>query len=450
MTRLFFRIYLALGLVLLGCVALVVVTREPNARQPTLVPPPLAARQIREVAAATPEAPVEAAVQAARQLGLMPEVRTLDEMQLELGPAAMRRLEAGRPMPVSGGRQRPPSFAIRLSDRDTVILLGLPRPEAAEIDEGRAWGLLAVLLGGIAFGIYATLRPLRLQLEALADAARAFGRGTLAARAPVRADDAAGKLADTFNEMAARIERLVESRQELLLAVSHELRTPVARLRFAVEMLAEAEEQADRDARAEAIHGDLEQLDALIGELLAFTRVGAEGHPIQRAPVALAELLPERVRAARRLAPTKHVELLGAVDALPTVEADRRLLTRALDNLLSNAMRYSDGRVEVSVDASGGARSPVVIQVDDDGPGVPAADRRRIFEPMVRLDAARSRDTGGVGLGLALVERIARAHHGEVGVDVAPLGGARFRLSLSRSPAGDRDRDPADGISRSG
>ncbi|MFT4625676.1 MAG: signal transduction histidine kinase, partial [Myxococcota bacterium] len=238
--------------------------------------------------------------------------------------------------------------------------------------------------------------------------------------APPRRDGPTGPLAVAFDEMADRIQALIESRQELLNGVSHELRGPLQRLRFGVDLLEVEDDAAERARRVTDIQGDIDELDALVEELLAWSRLGA-GAELSLTEVDAGALLAAVSEDAGRLRP----EVIVAVrtDGPVVASLDRRLFTRAVANLVSNAVRYADGQVSVVVEDVGGC---LQVRVDDDGSGVPSADRARVFEPFVRLDAARARDTGGVGLGLAISSRIAAAHGATLTVGDGELGGASF------------------------
>jgi signal transduction histidine kinase len=262
-------------------------------------------------------------------------------------------------------------------------------------------------------------------LKALAATADELGGGNLSARIAPGPPDAIGHLARTFNGMAERIERLVGAHQELLRMVSHELRTPMQRVHFSVEEVRAAATAADRDRALERIAGDLEKLDELIEELLGYVRL-KDSAPTAAAPVDLAPVLEAVTRDLSPLAPGVALVLVLPQDRALRAAIPPRLLHRALSNLVTNAQAYGHGRVRLSAAVDGGR---VVIDVDDDGPGVPEADRDRVFEPFQRLDDGAERKRG-FGLGLTIVRRIAELHGGTVGVTTSPLGGARFRFEL--------------------
>jgi len=265
------------------------------------------------------------------------------------------------------------------------------------------------------------LLPLDRQLSELVGATQSFGRGQLDARSGLSGDQALGPLGAAFDGMADRVqaairerEALVRDREALLHAVSHELRSPLQRMRFGVELLDGEPDGDSRTERLRELEGDIDQLDKLVGELLVWARARAVQGVYE--DIDLESFLGTLADEARRLRPGLEV----SVTASGTISAVHRDLERAIGNLVSNAARWATGRVWL--EGSGTA-----IAVHDDGPGVPGADRKQIFEPFIRLDKARSLDVGGVGLGLALVARIAEGHGAEVHVmDSETLGGACF------------------------
>lgn len=174
----------------------------------------------------------------------------------------------------------------------------------------------------------------------------------------------------------------------------------------------------------EGIAGDLDELDAMVGELLLYARFDREQPElfIEEIPTcdwanAIFDRMDPMTSAIRI-----QRDLSGAPDFLI---ADARHLTRAVENLLFNAIRHARSRVRLTIT---GTKTHVYLKVEDDGPGIPAEDRLRIFEPFVRLDESRSRDSGGHGLGLAIVKRIMDWHEGSAFADTIPDGGARFTL----------------------
>jgi signal transduction histidine kinase len=274
---------------------------------------------------------------------------------------------------------------------------------------------VAVTLGllglAVAVGAWPLVRRLTRRLERLRLRVEDLGRGDLSARAVVEGRDEVADLARSFNRAADRIEQLVTAQRRQLAFASHELRSPLARLRVSLEMLAGDPALKGRAAR------DVEELDALIGELLEASRLEALGRPDRDEPVDLLGLVAEE---AARLEATVAGEPV-------VVHGDPRLLRRLVRNLLDNARRHAGGAgVEARVErVTTGAR----LTVADRGPGVPEAERERVFEPFYRPPGAPQ--TGAsYGLGLALVRQIARAHGGDARCLPREGGGTTFEVTL--------------------
>jgi signal transduction histidine kinase len=330
-------------------------------------------------------------------------------------PPARRRLAEGYPVPLPPGG--PPGVWVPVGDGRLVRLVAPPpRPPPLPL-------LVAALVGGMGLAAAWQLRPLDRALARLSAAAERMGTGDLDVRVGLAGDGPAELLGRRFDEMAERIGALLRGRTELLLAVSHELRTPLQRLRLATELLGDDRgTAAERRALAERVERDLDELDALVDELLVYGRLQTTAPA--REPVDLDAALAAAADRARDAGAT-DVRVEGGP---PRCLGDGVELRRALGNLAENAARYGRGRVVLTARADG---RDLALLVDDDGPGVPPADRERVLEPFVRLDAARTTHRGGVGLGLAIAARVAAAHGGALVVEEAPgLGGARFRLAL--------------------
>lgn len=260
-------------------------------------------------------------------------------------------------------------------------------------------------------------------LQQLSRVADDFGSGNLAARAEMVPSDSVYPLAERINAMAGRIAGLLDAQRNLLHSVSHEVRTPIARLEFGLELLRSAARDPALEKRISAMEGDLRELNGLVNELLSMTKLDSRPQ-LEREPVEVKPLV-EGLAAALTPAPARLE--LDLPDGLPLVDADRRLLARALDNLMRNAQKYSDGHVAVSARAEGGF---VEIAVEDNGPGIPEAERDRIFEPFYRIDRSRDRATGGFGLGLSIAHKAVTLHGGSIAIGTAHLGGARFVVRM--------------------
>ena len=290
-------------------------------------------------------------------------------------------------------------------------------------------GLLALLATG--FAAYLLVRPLQSRLHHVGEAVKELSRGNLNAQVEVVSNDAVGTLAATFNGMAAHIRRLIESQREIMRAVSHELRTPVARLRFGIEMLVDTAAEEDRQHKAEALDRDIDELDTLIDEILTFARL-EEGSPqleFQQVsiPALLFRIKDEMEPISRGIEVRIDEMTLSHLSAeeLP-VQASERYLHRVLQNLVTNALRYAKSWVEIRYRLED---DTALLEVEDNGPGIPLQARERVFKPFARLDESRQRTSGGYGLGLSIVQRIVEWHGGQIVILAGREGGALFRMA---------------------
>jgi len=260
-------------------------------------------------------------------------------------------------------------------------------------------------------------------LQTLSRVADDFGAGQLSARAHMRPSSAVYPLAMRMNAMAERIQGLLESQKNLLHSVSHELRTPIARLEFAMELLAARTDDPQLTRRIEAMEGDLAELNALVNELLSMSKLD-NAHGPQR---ALFEVEPMLRECSGGLHPRPAELVLDLGQKLGSLDGDQRLLARAVGNLLRNAQKYAARQVRLAAHRNDGL---VEIAVEDDGPGIPEDERERIFEPFYRLDRSRDRATGGFGLGLSIARKAVVLHGGSLSVEGSALGGARFVIRV--------------------
>lgn len=292
----------------------------------------------------------------------------------------------------------------------------------------------ALSLSLIGLMVYLLVRPLEQRLSDLEGAATRIASGRLDARVPTRGTDSVGRLAAAFNAMAEHLQRSLSIQREMVRAVSHELRTPVARLRFGLEMIGDAETDAARRKYMEGMDSDIQDLDKLVDEMLTYARLEQGAPALNFQQVDLNELIDQVITELAPLRASVRVEHGPSRDALDgggaCVEAELRYLHRALQNLVSNAMRHAESRVRVSYQI-GSQRCRV--DVEDDGPGVPEEAWEHIFTPFLRLDDSRTRASGGHGLGLSIVRRITYWHSGRAQISRSEsLGGACFTLIWPR------------------
>ena len=352
--------------------------------------------------------------------------RDLDARITVLGPEGELLGSLGQPLPAP--EERPSGWrtgkgrAFTLPLPDGRLVLVRPDRDPRHTPAIGFLAALALLALAVAIGAWPLARRLARRLERLQSRVEALGAGDLAARVEVEGKDEIAALARSFNRAAERIQALVEAQRDTLAAASHELRSPLARIRMAVELLAENGDPALR-ARIER---DVEELDALIEEILLASRLGSLERPVHLERIDLQALAAEEAARA-------GAEFAGGP---ATVDGEGRLLARLIRNLLENAARHAPGSPAlVELEARDGQ---VVLRVCDRGPGVPEAEREAIFEPFYRRPGRRAESSdderGGVGLGLSLVRRIARRHGGEALCLPRPGGGACFEVSL---PAGE-------------
>ena len=294
-------------------------------------------------------------------------------------------------------------------------------------------GLLGLSLIGLT--VYLLVRQLEQRLSVLEGAATRIAAGNLETRVPDVGTDSVGRLAAAFNGMARHLQRLLAVQREMVSAVAHELRTPVARLRFGLEMSAEAQTDEARRKYLEGMDGDIDDLDALVDEMLVYSRLERGSPTLHFQQVDLGALVDQVIGELAPLRPDVSVrrgECATAADGSCWAEAEPQYLRRALSNLITNAMRHAESRVQVSFTIDG---QTVRLEVDDDGPGVPEADWEKVFTPFLRLDDSRTRASGGHGLGLSIVRRIIYWHGGRSQLGHSDLGGARFSLVWPRRRA---------------
>ncbi|WP_085711474.1 MULTISPECIES: ATP-binding protein [unclassified Pseudomonas] len=298
-----------------------------------------------------------------------------------------------------------------------------PEPSLMPFYISAAYMMLAVLLGIV---LYFWVRPHWRDLEKLRLAAERFGDNDLSARIQLSKRSNIRDLAEHFNLMAARIEGLIANQRELTNAVSHELRTPIARLSFELDQLKQQPDASQNRELIADMYADLGELEEMVSELLTYASLERGATVITRENIQAANWLDSVVGSVALEAEAAGVQLLIGECRVDEVRIEPRFMARAVINLLRNAIRYAEQRVEVSLVRIG---DQYEVQVNDDGPGVPLAGREKIFEPFSRLDASRDRRTGGFGLGLALVRRVSQSHGGRVEVGDSPWGGASFRMT---------------------
>jgi two-component system sensor histidine kinase CpxA len=317
-----------------------------------------------------------------------------------------------------------------------ILMVALPRGPRVFFGPHGIPGLgflLAVLCSGLVS--YFLARSLTVPVVRLRAATRKLAAGDLSARAggagSGRTDELAELVRD-FDTMAERLENLVNAQAHLLNDISHELRSPLARLNVALG-LARQRTGPEAQSALERIDMEAARLNELIGRLLTIARLEGGEEAMQKFPIALEELVEEVAKDADFEAQARdcRVEVTVVDDCI--VMGDPSLLHSALENVMRNATRYTrpGTAVDVRLERGQGARGPTaVVRVTDCGPGVPEDSLDKLFRPFYRLDDARGRQTGGVGLGLAITERSVRLHDGSVRAANRAEGGLIIEIRL--------------------
>ena len=306
---------------------------------------------------------------------------------------------------------------------DGPQLLEIKLPEEPKWLYLWAYGFLGVSL---AIVLYFWVRPHWRDLEHIRLAAQRFGDNDLGSRILLPRRSTVRSLAGHFNQMAERIEGLIANQRELTNAVSHELRTPIARLSFELDQLRQQSDPRQSRALINDMYADLGELEEMVSELLTYASLEPGATQVTREQIEDHSWLDSVIGAVALEAEAQGVQLSLRTCEVDVIQIEPRFMARAVINLLRNAIRYADRRVEVSLVKFG---SGYEVRVNDDGPGVPLEGRTKIFEPFLRLDASRDRRTGGFGLGLALVKRVSQWHGGQVEVLDSEWGGASFRMT---------------------
>lgn len=350
-----------------------------------------------------------------------------------LPPAQMEKLDQGDIAIVQNGEV----LYHLIKGSKQVLMVGPLTQDKPEVTPGGmplelrlqllTWSLIGVIF---AIALWFWLRPIWRDLETLRQTARALGDGDFSARSPTTRSKLFAPLSLTLNGMAERIQQLIANHRELTSTISHELRTPIARLRFALEMLSESTEASERERLWIMMEQDLVELDQLIDTSLTYARLERNTPLRDFYRVAFAEWLEDEVESLRPLAGNLSIETeLANLPEECLVDVNRKLMPYAFKNLLRNAFKYAQSKIIVSAEITA---DRACVHVDDDGIGIPAEHRERVFQAFTRLDRARDRATAGHGLGLAIARRVLDMHGGTATTEPSPLGGARFTLSWPR------------------
>jgi two-component system, OmpR family, sensor histidine kinase CpxA len=292
------------------------------------------------------------------------------------------------------------------------------------------WILIAVITSGVT--CYILAKYLTKPVVRLRAATQKLAAGDLSARAGEagKGRDEIAQLVRDFDSMASRLEAMVKAQSRLWSDISHELRSPLARLNVALE-LARQRSGADAQSALERIGLEANRLNELIGRLLTIARLESGEEHIERSSVHLEELISEVARDAEFEIQSRNASVEVSIAEDLVVLGSGSLLRSAIENVVRNAIRYTREGTSIEIRLEKNPDTPAaILTVTDCGPGVPADSLDKLFRPFYRIDDARGRQTGGVGLGLAITERAVRLHGGSVRAENRPTGGLLVEISL--------------------
>jgi two-component system sensor histidine kinase BaeS len=316
-----------------------------------------------------------------------------------------------------------------------LLFLGFPAEPAVAADP-IGWRVVAAaaLVGAVAVVLTVIVgRRMLAPIGTITRAARRRSEGGGFEPVPVRGSDELAELAGAFNAMASAVEQQDRLRRAMAADVAHELRTPLSNIRGYLEALQEGVAQPTPDVLA-SIHEEAMHLQHLIDDLQVLSLAEAGELPIDRQAADLGDVVAQSVAAHRPAADTAGVTLEVRAAGSAPVEIDRARIRQVVANLVDNAIRHTPAGGTVSV-LTRFEEGRAVLDVADTGPGIPPEHRPHVFDRLYRADPSRSRDTGGTGLGLSIARELVRAHGGDISVDEAPGGGARFTIWLPAAPS---------------
>jgi signal transduction histidine kinase len=315
------------------------------------------------------------------------------------------------------------SLMLHLQERAAMMAAGqvhLGMPGLGALPLRFIWHVSLTLGAVIAVALIA-VRWATKPLQQMAHAATAFAHDLDALPLPVTGPTEVRRAAEAFNFMQHRLRQLVVERGRALAAVSHDLRTPLTRMRLRAEMV-------DETALKDKLNQDIDAMEGMVNSVLAYLR-GLEDEELAQ-PINIEALLSSIVEDEQALGRSVTLEVTSEIHpSLPPYTGKLSVLKRAVTNLIDNAVAHGS-HVLVRVDDS---ETELRLMVEDDGPGIPETDLHRVTEPFVRLDAARGLDTGGVGLGLAIVRDAAAYHGGRLSLENLATRGLRATLMLPRT-----------------
>lgn len=341
--------------------------------------------------------------------------------------SAGAKILAGEIVPVNTSDARI-SWYKRLGQSQQVLVLAAP---SADPNHSTIYsGLLVIFYLGIAVVIFLWVWPLSRDLGKLEKQTRHIGKDGVFEPLAIAPSSTVYPLADAFNKMARRIRELISSHREMTYAVSHELRTPLARMKFALAMTDTSAANDQQKNSLESVRQDITEMEDLISSLLLYAGFEQSSGKLDKRDGYMKELLDEMLARLNRGRPcAATIEILDLTPGA-VFNCEWKLMETVIQNLLQNAARFARSRIRIQLKAT---ESECQLSVEDDGPGIPEADRERVFDSFVRLYNEDSTQIGGFGLGLAIVRRVMQWHQGKVILSESEWGGAKVFLCWPKS-----------------
>lgn len=312
----------------------------------------------------------------------------------------------------------------RLGTSQTLLVLTAP---VSPIHNSTTYsGMLVLFYLGIALVIFLWVWPLSRDLRKLEKQTRHVGKDGVTEPLAIAHRSTVYPLANAFNKMSRRIRELINSHREMTYAVSHELRTPLARMKFALAMTEAPTDLDQLTIPLKSIRQDIHEMEELISSLLLYAGFEQSSGTLDQRNGHMKDLLDAILARRNRDRPSDlRIEILDQSNGA-VFSCEWKLMETVIQNLLQNAARFARSRIRVQLAVT---ETEFQLAIEDDGPGIPAADRERVFDSFVRLYNEDSTQIGGFGLGLAIVRRVLHWHRGTVVFEESEWGGAKVRLS---------------------
>jgi two-component system, OmpR family, sensor kinase ParS len=346
-------------------------------------------------------------------------IKLLEWEDIDVAPDTMQKLKQGELVTLA--LEKKDILLKKIEATNYLLQIEVPYIE----NKNTGWMIMFYLL--LVFPVLFWFWPLAQDLNQLERATKEFGKNNLSYRIATKSSSAISTITQTFNQMAKRIQYLIEEQKSLTNAVSHEIRTPLARLKFALELEKKSYQNEAEQQPIIAMQKDVEELSHLVDEMLSYAKLDNVDIAIELQKVAAKPWLTTVVDECRKSNQKIDIQI-DSSDCNITI--DPHLMARAISNLVHNAFRFASSTILVQLTST---KQGLEILVSDDGPGIPKAQRKRLFEPFAKIDQSRNKQALGFGLGLAIVKRIVDKHKGQITITDSVLGGAQFKLRFEPS-----------------